>query len=193
MASRGEETGPSDRDLGSGLEFLRLLWAVNHGLESMSKRMKRRAGVTGRDRVVIRLVGTRPGTSAGALAEVLHVDPSTLTGLLARLVRRGLLLRTSHPEDARRAVLTLTRKGRAIDAMRSGTIEARVRTALARIPARDARAAARVLAELARALARCGHRAASTSRIFTITAAIAITMSVSATRRGLRREVTPAA
>ena len=138
-----------DDDLGAVLEFMRVLWAVNHSLESMSKRMKRRFGVTGRDRIVVRLIGSRPGTSAGELAEVLHVDPSTLTGVLGRLVKRGLISRTAHPEDARRAVLTLTRGGREIDQMRTGTIEARVREALAQVSQADARAAAKVLSKLA--------------------------------------------
>jgi hypothetical protein len=38
--------------------------------------------------------------------------------------------------------------------MRAGTIEARVREALARVPARDSRIAAEVLQEIARAVSR---------------------------------------
>ena len=141
-------------DLGPVLEFMRVLWSVNHGLERMSKQMKRRAGVTGLERIVIRLVGTRPGTSAGDLAEILHVHPSTLTGVLRRLVGRDLVQRTAHPDDARRAVLTLSSRGRRVDALRTGTIEARVRGALAQVDAADARSAAEVLQGIARALAR---------------------------------------
>lgn len=151
---RGDAEVEPGEALGPVLEFLRVLWAVNHGLESVSKRMKRRAGVSGRDRIVVRLVGDRPGTSAGELATILHVDPSTLTGQLGRLVDRGLVRRTSHPDDARRAVLTLTAKGRAVDRMRSGTIEARVREALGRVSREDARVAADVLSEIAAALSR---------------------------------------
>jgi DNA-binding MarR family transcriptional regulator len=143
-----------EEDLGPVLEFMRVLWAVNHGLETMSRRMKRRTGVTGRERVVIRLVGGRPGISAGDLAKILHVHPSSLTALLGRLVNRGLVLRTVHPRDARRAVLTLTRRGRTIDRMRTGTIEARVREALARVATGDSRIAAEVLSAIARALSR---------------------------------------
>lgn len=149
LAARGVE-----EQLGPVLEFMRVLWAVNHGLETMSKRMKRRVGVTGRERVVIRLVGTRPGISAGDLARILHVHPSSLTALLGRLVNRRLLLRTVHPEDGRRAVLTLTSRGRDVDRMRTGTIEARVRQALERIAARDARTAVEVLSEIASTLSR---------------------------------------
>jgi DNA-binding MarR family transcriptional regulator len=150
----GEARRAVEGELGPVLEFMRVLWAVNHGLETMSKRMKTSIGVTGRERVVIRLVGTRPGISAGDLARILHVHPSSLTALLGRLVNRGLLLRSVHPEDGRRAVLTLTRRGRDVDRMRTGTIEARVRQALDRVATRDARTAAAVLSEIAGALTR---------------------------------------
>jgi DNA-binding MarR family transcriptional regulator len=150
----GEPRRGVEEELGPVLEFMRVLWAVNHGLETLSKRMKKTAGVTGRERIVIRLVGTRPGISAGDLARILHVHPSSLTALLGRLVSRGLLLRTVHPEDGRRAVLTLTRRGRDVDRMRTGTIEARVRQALGRIATRDARTAVAVLSEIAGTLTR---------------------------------------
>ena len=49
------------------------------------KRMEQRSGVTGPQRLVLRVVGLFPGISAGALARLLHVHPSTLTGVLHRL------------------------------------------------------------------------------------------------------------
>jgi DNA-binding MarR family transcriptional regulator len=39
-------------------------------------------GVTGPQRLVLRVVGLFPGMSAGELATVLRVHPSTLTGVL---------------------------------------------------------------------------------------------------------------
>ncbi len=145
--------GDESSSLGPVLDFLRLLWAVDHGLVSISKHMRRRMGVTGQQRVVVKLVGQRPGISAGALAEILHLHPSTLTGVLRRLVERGALERTQDPADTRRALFRLTRKGCEIDTIRSGTVEARVRSALASIPEEDIAVASRVLARLARALA----------------------------------------
>jgi DNA-binding MarR family transcriptional regulator len=50
------------------------------------------------------------------------------------------VLRGADPEDARRALLELTAKGRQLDALRSGTVEAAVRRALQRLPPRAVRA-----------------------------------------------------
>ena len=72
-------------ELGEVLNFMRLLWAVDHGLHSASKRMVRRNGISGPQRVVIRILGQAPDLSAGTLARILHIDPSTLTGILHRL------------------------------------------------------------------------------------------------------------
>lgn len=135
------------------LDFLRLLWAVDHGLISISKHMQRKLGVTGQQRLVVKLVGQRPGISAGALADILHVHPSTLTGVLRNLVERGALERVRDPADTRRALFRLTEKGRKLDAIRRGTVEARVRSALASISHDEIAVASRVLARLAAALA----------------------------------------
>jgi DNA-binding MarR family transcriptional regulator len=76
-------------DLGPVLEFIRLLWATDHGLQSASKAMAARLGVTGSQRLAVRVLSRCPGLSAGELARILHVHPSTLTGVLQRLQSRG--------------------------------------------------------------------------------------------------------
>src|SRR5262245_8063965 len=104
------EKGSRGRDasaLGIALDFLRLLWAVDHGLQRRSKRMEAELGVTGMQRVVIRLVGRYPEVTAGRVAELVHVHPSTLTGVLKRLVDRGFVQRDKDPTDARKAKLSL--------------------------------------------------------------------------------------
>ncbi len=155
-ASSAEGIGPvtAERPLGEVLEFLRALWALNHALESTSRRMKARLGVTGPERMVVRLVGRHPGIPAGELARTLRVHPSTLTGLLKRLVRRGLLSRSADSSDGRRALFTLTPEGAAIDRQRRGTVEAAVTAALQSLAERDVRAAAAVLDALAAAMER---------------------------------------
>ncbi|HEX9243712.1 MAG TPA: MarR family transcriptional regulator [Anaeromyxobacter sp.] len=118
------------RRLGPVLEFMRALWALDHAFQSASKRMERRFGVTAPQRIVVRIVGRFPGISAGEVAEILHLHPSTLTGVLKRLQARGVVLRTTDPADGRRALLSLTARGRKIDALRSGTVEATVQRVL---------------------------------------------------------------
>jgi DNA-binding MarR family transcriptional regulator len=127
---------------------MKQLWALDHGLHTASKRMKATYGITGPQRLVIRFVGRSPGISAGALAEILHIHPSTLTGILRRLEPRGVVQRRHDPKDARRALLGLTARGRHVDSLRTGTIEQAVSRVLARLP-EDVVAAERILAALA--------------------------------------------
>jgi MarR family transcriptional regulator, organic hydroperoxide resistance regulator len=136
------------RDLGPVLDFMRALWALDHALQSASKRMETSLGVTAPQRLVVRIVGRFPGISAGEVSEILHLHPSTLTGILRRLEERALVGRRADPGDARRALLELTARGKEVDELRTGTAEAAVRRALRRLkPAsvRAARAAAETL------------------------------------------------
>jgi MarR family transcriptional regulator, organic hydroperoxide resistance regulator len=146
----GEAPGESEpHELGQVLEFMQALWAVDHELQSCSKRMEATVGITGPQRLVVRIVGRFPGISAGRTSEILHLHPSTLTGVLRRLGAHGLLERRADPADARKALLVLTVKGRAADAVRGGTVEAGVRRALAKLPRRSVAAARELLEVLA--------------------------------------------
>jgi len=134
------------------LQFMQLLWAVVHTLERTSKRMKSEIGVTGPQRLVLRVAGLFPGLSAGALASTLRLHPSTLTGVLKRLVAQGLLSRSDDPRDRRRAVLRLTPRGRRANSSRRATVESAVGDALGAVSPRDRAATRRVLERLARHL-----------------------------------------
>ena len=146
---RSAATASPETILPYTLQFMRLLWAVAHGLDRTSKMMARQIGVTGPQRLVLRVVSLIPGTSAGSLARLLHVHPSTLTGVLQRLVEQRLLVRTSHHSDRRRAVLRLTPKGERINSTARATVEAAVTRALGRISKGDQAACRRVLQEIA--------------------------------------------
>ena len=141
-----EELTPA---LGGALELLRLLWAVDQQLRYTSKRMEATLGVTGLQRLVVRLVGRYPGIPAGRLAQLLHSHPSTLTGVLKRLVEQGQIVRRSDPLDARKARFFLTEAGRALNVPAANTVEAAVRRALARLPAAQLEATREVLTALA--------------------------------------------
>lgn len=154
----------SDGSLGATLELLRALWAVNHEMESTSRRMRKLLGVTGLERMVIRFVGRYPGLSAGDLARLLCVHPSSLSLLLKRLDRRDLLKRTTDPDDERRVLLRLTRRGLGLDVPRTGTVEAAVSVALQVIAPRDVERTIAVLAELRETLLREGRRPANGGR-----------------------------
>jgi DNA-binding MarR family transcriptional regulator len=120
------------RPTGETLRFMQRLWKLVHALDVRSKRMAKLLGVTGPQRLVIRVVGQSSMISARDLAATLDIHPSTLTGVLARLEASGLLVREVDPADRRRARFRLTPAGRSIDRERKGTVEAAVRRALAR-------------------------------------------------------------
>src|SRR5882724_902944 len=132
-----DEKGPP---LGAVLDFMRVLWGLDHALQSASKRMESAFGMTGPQRLVVRIVGRFPGIAAGRVAQILHVHPSTLTGILKRLEARGLLQRRADPRDARRALFILTPRGRKLDIVRTGIVERAVRRVLGKDPTKIAAA-----------------------------------------------------
>ena len=132
----------------SVLDFLRLLWAIDHALQQRSKRMASELGVTGVQRLVIRVVGQYPSITPGQLAGILHLHPSTVTGVVQRLQRDGFVIRRIDRSDGRRWRLALTPQGLAIDRKREGTVEFALERALARLQPHEVRAAQKALAAL---------------------------------------------
>jgi DNA-binding MarR family transcriptional regulator len=126
-------SAPAPR-LGDVLDFMSLIWRVDHALQRTSKRMEAGLGVTGPQRLVIRIVGRFPGITAGHLAQLLHVHPSTLTGILKRLEKQRLVQRRSDPRDGRRSLLALTPEGRRFDVETEGTVEAAIQNVLHEAP-----------------------------------------------------------
>jgi MarR family transcriptional regulator, organic hydroperoxide resistance regulator len=151
MRSR-DATSDAQYPLDPVLDFLRLLWSIEHGLQRMSKRMEVELGITGPQRLVLRVVGQFPGLSAGELAHIVRLHPSTITGILQRLVARGFLERKRDPGDSRRARLRLKPSARAYTRTSSGTVERAVRQALNQVGASHIRSARKVLAEIVQRL-----------------------------------------
>ena len=138
------------------LHFMRLIWAIDHELERVSKRMEARLGLTIPQRMSLLLIGRKPGILASELAAVLHLHRGTLSGVLRRLEAAGYITRTVDASDARRAGLTLTATGRKANSRRAGTFEDAVRRALGATLTNDREAAEQVLARLADELRTAG-------------------------------------
>jgi DNA-binding MarR family transcriptional regulator len=133
----------------SALDFIRLLWKVDHELHSVSKRMVSRFGLTAPQRLAVRFIGREPGLTLGELAALLHLDPGTVTGIVQRLESARLVQRERAEVDTRRMHLALTAKGQTLNRRRKGTVEAAVRRTLSAVARADSAAAARVLRRLA--------------------------------------------
>jgi MarR family transcriptional regulator, organic hydroperoxide resistance regulator len=134
------------------LDFMRLLWSIEHGLQSTSKRMANTLGITGPQRLVLKIVSQFPGLSAKEVAHVVRLHPSTLTGVIQRLVEKGLLARDRDPKDTRRMRLRTTAEAAPFTRRSAGTVEAAVASALASVPENHLRHAQNVLAAVAQAL-----------------------------------------
>jgi MarR family transcriptional regulator, organic hydroperoxide resistance regulator len=117
------------------LEFIRAMWALDHELQRVSKRMVSRMGLTAPQRLAVRFIGREHGVTPSALAELLHVHPGTVTGIVRRLEGAGLVTRVRSTADTRRLHLSLTSKGRLLDRQRRGTVEAAVRRTAATLTA----------------------------------------------------------
>src|ERR1700723_3417052 len=102
------------------LVFLRTVWALDHGLQSHSKRMKAQKGVTGPQRLVLRVLELLPGAPPSELARILCFHKSTVSVILRSLEQAGLVRRSPNTTDGRAVILTLSPKGRRVVEQRSG-------------------------------------------------------------------------
>jgi MarR family transcriptional regulator, organic hydroperoxide resistance regulator len=134
------------------LTFMRLIWAIDHELERVSKQMEATLGLTIPQRMCLLLIGANPGILASQLAAILHLHRGTLSGILARLESSGLISRTVDPQDGRRAGLTLTAAGARLKGRRAGTLEKAVRALFATTSSEDRATTGRVLTALCREL-----------------------------------------
>src|ERR1017187_7161048 len=98
--------------LGEVLDFMRLIWALDHGLQSLSKKMQTSIGLTGPQRVTLRVLGRFPGPSSGELARILLIHPAPRTGAPRGRGARNLVKGTLDAADAPPTRLALTAKGR---------------------------------------------------------------------------------
>jgi DNA-binding MarR family transcriptional regulator len=138
--------------LGEVLDFLRLIWSLDHALQTLSKRMLGTIGVTGPQRLLLRIAARFPGATAGDLASAMRLDRSTVSGILKRLEQRGLLQRRSDPRDGRRTLVFLTARGRDLAGEQSGTVESVVERVLAGLSPKELTAARLALGLLAAAV-----------------------------------------
>jgi DNA-binding MarR family transcriptional regulator len=139
-------------DLGDVIELMRLFWAIEHLLRRTSKLLHRRIGITGPQRLVLRIIEQRSGITASELVRAIHLHKSTLTGVLNRLEQRHLLVRDPDAADRRRVCLRLSRTARATLPREVPTLEAAIRRVLPRLSVAQRRSTRRVLALLVDAL-----------------------------------------
>lgn len=141
-----------DLELPEHLQFVQLLWDLDHALGKRSRWMLKHLGITAEQRFLIHLVNLKPGCTPGEMARVLRVTPATVTRGVRRLEEAGYLVREGDPEDSRRVKLYLTAKGRKVEERPEARGEGPVAQVLARSPRVRVDEARRLIEALTEAL-----------------------------------------
>jgi MarR family transcriptional regulator, lower aerobic nicotinate degradation pathway regulator len=98
----------------------------------------------------VRLLGVlRDRTPAmNELAKLLDLDKSSITGLIDRAQRRGLVTRVPSATDRRAILVALTARGRSLAATGTAQFEADVAQLLSHLPPSDRQALSRLISQL---------------------------------------------
>jgi DNA-binding MarR family transcriptional regulator len=91
-------------------DILELLGKLKNSLLEVAETQ----GITRIQLSALYCIGSRGELAMGKVADVLHCDPSNVTGLVDRLVTQGLVIREECPTDRRTKTLRLTEKGQQI-------------------------------------------------------------------------------
>ena len=92
--------------------LLRRAW---YGLNQTFRRRIAESGITPDQFTILRWLNEHPdGLTQRALADLMASDPNTVTAILTRMQKSGLIERRMHADDARCNLIALKDKGRAL-------------------------------------------------------------------------------
>jgi trehalose 6-phosphate phosphatase len=143
---------PTGEALGPVLGFMRDLWALEQGLNHRSRAMLSRRGLTGPQRLVLRVVGRLGAVSPAQLARVLCLHRSSVSRLVWTLELRGYLRLRPHPARRSGLLLRLTPRGEEVARQSTGTVESAIASVLAAAPEADVAATRRLIRSISRQL-----------------------------------------
>jgi DNA-binding MarR family transcriptional regulator len=133
-------------------EVLDAVRRIVHALRESSRLAEKYVGLSGAQLFVLQKLAESPGASVNELAERTHTHQSSVSTVVARLVERGLVKRTTSRLDRRRVELTLAARGRALTEGAPDVAQERLIRAIDTLPAGRRRLLAETLGELAAAL-----------------------------------------
>ncbi|HEY4157694.1 MAG TPA: MarR family winged helix-turn-helix transcriptional regulator [Polyangiaceae bacterium] len=138
---------------GGALETARILdnlRRIVRALRTSARDVERQLGIGGAQLFVLSELAAEPGISIRRLSERTLTDPSSASVVAARLVARRLVARRRDRQDARRSVLSLTPRGRALLARAPEPFQVRLVSALRGLPGARLRRLDLALTELVR-------------------------------------------
>jgi DNA-binding MarR family transcriptional regulator len=127
--------------MGTNTIDTRIMDAVRHlvrALSASARAVERSTGISGAQLFILRqLADADAPLSVNELAERTFTHQSTVSGVLASLVRRRLVTRTRAPDDARRMEIALTGRGRTLVREAPPSAQTQILRGLAAIPATE--------------------------------------------------------
>ena len=117
-------------------------------IQEHSKAILRKTGLSGPQVWALTILGAEPELSLGELAERLFAHPSTVSGIVDRLEKRGAIRRVTDPLDGRGIRLSLTPLGRRLLKRSPPPFQVGLRTALEVLPAAQLRQLRRSLEQV---------------------------------------------
>jgi MarR family transcriptional regulator, lower aerobic nicotinate degradation pathway regulator len=115
---------------------------IVHALHAGTSASERVVGLSGAQLFVLRQLHADPEQSLGDLARRTRTTQSSVSEVVARLVKRGLVARDPSATDRRRAVLTLMPAGEALLATAPETVQERLVAGFGRLEPSTQRALA---------------------------------------------------
>lgn len=84
---------------------------IIRAIDLHSKRLERESGMTGPQLLVMQLIASSGEITAGVIARNVSLSQATVTSIIDRLERKGLLRRERSTDDKRKVMVSLTAQG----------------------------------------------------------------------------------
>jgi DNA-binding MarR family transcriptional regulator len=106
---------------------------IIRAIDLRSRHLVTHYGLTGPQLVVLRQLAASDGTPVGMLTRAVHLSQATVTGILDRLEKRGLVRRERSTGDRRRVLVWLTQAGEQLLATAPPLLQEEFRAAFDRL------------------------------------------------------------
>jgi DNA-binding MarR family transcriptional regulator len=90
------------------VQVVEALRRIIRAVDLHSRALVHKCRLTGPQLVVLRSIAESPPSSVTGIAQAVHLSQATVTGILDRLEKRGLIIRTRSTDDRRRVHVSLS-------------------------------------------------------------------------------------
>lgn len=147
LRAGGSGAARAEQDAADVVSSLRRLFK---GIHEYSKAMQRRSGLSSPQAWALTILDAERGLSLGDVAERMYAHPSTVSGIMERLVARGWVRRQTDARDRRGIRLSLTPSGRRLLRSSPPPVQVGLRRALVAMPPARLRVLRESLEQVAR-------------------------------------------